>query len=133
MSTDVPVPTPLVIPVRCAPREAPCPTPGKLERRKRILIRTVRTVAYKRVAVPEITYGEYESRCDCRTTFRTAHEDVLPKAKYDNKVQDMDSAQGDDSRIGSTSQNGKRARSYSTRPTSSRLKIRWGLARSVVS
>jgi len=89
MSTDVPVPPPLVIPVGCAPKKAPCPTCGKLGRRKRILTRTVRTVAYKTVAVLEITYGEYEARCDCSTTFRTTPEDVLPKAKYDNKVRDL--------------------------------------------
>jgi len=89
MSTDVPVPPPLVIPVCCAPKKAPCPTCGKLGRRKRILTRTVRTVAYKTVAVLEITYGEYEARCDCSTTFRTTPEDVLPKAKYDNKVRDL--------------------------------------------
>src|ERR1700689_4341443 len=89
MSTDVPLPTPLVIPVFCAPKKAPCPTCGKRGRRKRILTRTVRTVAYKTVAVLEITYGEYEARCDCCTTFRTTPEDVLPKAKYDNKVRDL--------------------------------------------
>ncbi len=56
------------------------------------LIPTTRSAcskAYKRVAVLEITYGEYESRCDCRTTFRTTPGDVLPKAKYDNKVRDL--------------------------------------------
>ena len=89
MSTDVPVPTPLVIPVRCAPKKAPCPTCGKLGRRKRSLKRTVRTVSYKAVAVLEITYGEYHANCDCSTTFRTTPEGVLPKAKYDNKVRDL--------------------------------------------
>jgi transposase-like protein len=89
MSTNVPVPTPLVIPVRCAPKKAPCPTCGKLGRRKRTLTRTVRTISYKAVAVLEITYGEYQARCDCSTTFRTTPEDVLPKAKYDNKVRDL--------------------------------------------
>ena len=89
MSTDVPVPTPLVIPVRCAPKKAPCPTCGKLGRRKRPLTRTVRTVAYKTVAFLEITYGEYQAHCDCCTTFRTTPEGVLPKAKYDNKVRDL--------------------------------------------
>jgi hypothetical protein len=89
MSTDVPLPPPLVIPVWCAPKKAPCPTCGKLGRRKRTLTRTVRTVAYKTVAVLDITYGEYEARCDCCTTFRTTPEDVLPKAKYDNKVRDL--------------------------------------------
>jgi hypothetical protein len=89
MSTDVPVPTPIVIPVRCAPKKAPCPTCGKLGRRKRTLERTVRTLHYKAIAVLKITYGEYEARCDCSTTFRTTPESVLPKAKYDNKVRDL--------------------------------------------
>ena len=82
-------PTPIVIPVHCAPRKAPCPTCGKPGRRKRTLTRIVRTVAYKAVAVLEITYGEYAARCDCRVTFRNTPEGVLPKAKYDNKVRDL--------------------------------------------
>jgi hypothetical protein len=89
MSTDVPVPTPVVIPVRHAPKKAPCPNCGKLGRRKRPLKRTVRTVAYKAVAFLDITYGEYQARCSCSTTFRTTPEGVLPKAKYDNKVRDL--------------------------------------------
>ena len=89
MSTVVPVPTPLVIPVRCAAKKAPCPTCGKLGRRKRPLKRTVRTVAYKAVAFLEITYGEYPARCGCSTTFRTTPEGVLPKAKDDNKVREL--------------------------------------------
>jgi hypothetical protein len=43
-------------------------------------------VAYKAIAFLEITYGEYEAHCNCCTTFRTNPEDVLPKAKYDNRV-----------------------------------------------
>lgn len=89
MSTDVPAPTSVVIPVRCAPKKAPCPTCGKLGRRKRTLKRTVRTLAYKAIAVLEITYGEYQANCDCSTTFRTTPEGVLPKAKYDNKVREL--------------------------------------------
>src|SRR4051794_12586414 len=82
-------PTPIVIPVRCAPKKAPCPKCGKRGRRKRTRTRTVRTVAYKAVAVLEVTYGEYAARCDCRTTFRNSPEGVPPKAKYDNKVRDL--------------------------------------------
>ena len=89
MSTDVPAPTPLVIPVHCAPKKAPCPKCGKRGRRTRTLTRTVRTVAYKTVAFLEITYGEYHARCGCSTTFRNTPEGVLPKAKYDNKVRDL--------------------------------------------
>jgi len=87
MGTDAP--TPIVIPVYCAPRKAPCPECGKQGRRKRILTRTVRTVAYKTIAVLEITYGEYTAGCDCRASFRNTPEGVLPKAKYDNKVRDL--------------------------------------------
>ena len=87
MGTEVP--TPLFIPVHCAPKKAPCPQCGKRGRRKRMLTRTVRTVAYKAIAFLEITYGEYQAKCDCCTTFRTNPEGVLPKARYDNKVRDL--------------------------------------------
>src|SRR5512135_1045751 len=81
-------PTPVVIPVHCAPRKAPCPKCGKHGRRKRTFTRRVRTVAYKWVAVLEITCGEYQARCDCRKTFRNTPQGVLPRALYDNKVRD---------------------------------------------
>ena len=77
------------IPVRCAPAKAPCPTCGKLGRRKATLNRRVRTVAYKQVAFLEVTYGEYRARCDCCTTFRTTPPGVVPKALYDNKVREL--------------------------------------------
>jgi hypothetical protein len=81
--------TPIVIPVHCAPKKAPCPKCGKRGRRKRTVTRRVRTVAYKAVAYLEITYGEYAARCECSITFRNTHEDVLPRAAYDNKVRDL--------------------------------------------
>src|SRR3954465_3897788 len=87
MGTEAP--TPIVIPVHCAPKKAPCPRCGQRGRRKRTVTRRVRTVAYKAVAYLEITYGEYAARCDCSTTFRNTHEDVLPRAAYDNKVRDL--------------------------------------------
>lgn len=87
MGTEAP--TPIVIPVHCARKKAPCPRCGKPGRRKRILTRTVRTVAYKAVAVLEVNYGEYAARCGCRTTFRNSPEGVPPKAKYDNKVREL--------------------------------------------
>jgi transposase-like protein len=87
MGTEAP--TTVVIPVRCAPKKAPCPECGRPGRRKRTLTRTVRTVAYKAVAVLEVTYGEYAARCGCRTTFRNSPEGVPPKAKYDNRVRDL--------------------------------------------
>src|SRR3954467_5989903 len=87
MGTEAP--TPIVIPVRCAPKKAPCPRCGKQGRRKRTKTRRVRTVAYKAVAYLEITYGEYGARCDCSTTFSNTPEGVLPKAHYDNRVRDL--------------------------------------------
>src|SRR3954453_21086459 len=87
MGTEAP--TPVVIPLRCAPKKAPCPKCGKLGRRKRTVTRRVRTVAYKAIAHLEITYGEYAARCDCCTTFRNTPEGVLPRALYDNKVRDL--------------------------------------------
>jgi transposase-like protein len=87
MGTEAP--TPIVIPLDCAPKKAPCPKCGKRGRRKRTVTRRVRTVAYKAVAYLEITYGEYAARCECSTTFRNTHEDVLPRAAYDNKVRDL--------------------------------------------
>lgn len=87
MGTEAP--TPIVIPVHCAPKKAPCPKCGKRGRRKRIVTRRVRTVAYQAVAYLEITYGEYAARCECSKTFRNTHEDVPPRAAYDNKVREL--------------------------------------------
>src|SRR5947208_9232880 len=88
MGTETP--TPIVIPVHCAPRKAPCPKCGKHGRRKRKLPpRRVRTVAYKAVVFLEITCGEYQARCSCCTAFRNTPEGVLPRALYDNTVRDL--------------------------------------------
>src|SRR5918993_895546 len=74
------------IPVHCAPRKAPCPTCGKLGRRKPPHNRQVRTIAYKQVVFLDVTYGEYRPRCGCCTTFRTTPPGVEPRALYDNTV-----------------------------------------------
>ena len=74
------------IPVHCAPCKAPCPTCGKLGRRKATHNRQVRTIAYKQVVFLDVTYGEYRARCGCCTTFRTTPPGVEPRALYDNKV-----------------------------------------------
>jgi hypothetical protein len=76
----------LVHRIRRAPRRAPCPTCGRLGRRKRILRRRVRTLAYRRVAWLEVTYAEYRARCGCRKYYRTWPLDVPPKADYDAAV-----------------------------------------------
>jgi transposase-like protein len=88
MGTDAP--TPIFIPVHCAPKKAPCPKCGKHGRRKRKLApRMVRTVMYKSIAFLEITCGEYAAKCDCCKTFRNTPEGVIPRALYDNKVRDL--------------------------------------------
>ena len=76
------------IPLKCAPSQAPCPTCGKPGKRKDILHRQVRTIAYKQIVYLDITYGEYRARCDCCTTFRTTPPGVEPRALYDNKVRE---------------------------------------------
>jgi len=44
---------------------------------------------YKQIAYLQITCGEYKAHCGRCTTFRTRPEDVLPRARYDNKVRDL--------------------------------------------
>ena len=72
----------LITRIRRAPRRAPCPHCGRLGRRKRILHRRLRTVAYRRVAWVEVTYAEYRSRCGCCKYFRSWPLEVPPKADY---------------------------------------------------
>jgi hypothetical protein len=76
----------IYIPVNCASKKVPCPKCGKRGKLIRTHERTVRTIAYQQVAWLQVTYGEYRARCACCTTFCNTPEDVLPKAKYDNKV-----------------------------------------------
>lgn len=83
---DANTPTAVFIPVSCAPMKAPCPHCGKLAKRVRTGEREVRTIAYRKIAYLKITYGEYQPRCGCCQSFRTAPEDVMPRCKYDNKV-----------------------------------------------
>lgn len=83
---DAEAPECVYIPVTCASKKAPCPKCGKRGKLIRTHTREVRTIAYKKVAWLELTYGEYEARCGCCKTFCNTPEDVLPKAKYDNKV-----------------------------------------------
>src|SRR3954470_21740652 len=72
--------------LRRAPKRAPCPHCGRLGRRKRLLHRRLRTLAYQSVAWLEVTYGEYPSRCGCCKYFRTWPLDVPQKADYDATV-----------------------------------------------
>lgn len=72
--------------IRLAPRHAPCPHCGRRGRRKRILRRRLRSLAYRRVAWLEVTYAEYQARCRCCKYFRTWPLDVPPKSAYDASV-----------------------------------------------
>jgi Transposase len=72
--------------MRRAPKRAPCPTCGRLGRRKRILHRRLRTLVYHAVAWLEVTYAEYRSRCGCCKYFRTWPLDVPQKADYDATI-----------------------------------------------
>jgi hypothetical protein len=74
------------IPLSRAPCQAPCPTCGRRGRRKQVLRRQVRTIAYQQVVFLDITYGEYRARCGCCTTFRTTPPGVDSRALYDDKV-----------------------------------------------
>jgi Transposase len=77
---------PIIKRLRHAPKRAPCPTCGRLGRRKRLLHRRLRTLAYQRVAWLDVTYAEYQARCTCRKYFRTWPVDVPAKADYDATV-----------------------------------------------
>src|SRR6266702_8111943 len=72
--------------LRRAPKRAPCPTCGRLGRRKRTLHRHLRNLVYHAVAWVEVTYAEYKSRCGCCKYFRTWPLDVPQKADYDATV-----------------------------------------------
>jgi hypothetical protein len=74
--------------IRRAPKRAPCPHCGRLARRKRILTRRLRTIAYHAVAWLEVTYAEYQTHCGCRKFFRNWPLDVPQKADYDASVRD---------------------------------------------
>jgi Transposase len=83
----VPVPTRLQF-RRHAPKNAPCPHCGQRARRKRILHRTVRSLAYHAIVQVRLTTAEYRARCGCCKTFRTQVDGIEPKARYDNQVRD---------------------------------------------
>jgi hypothetical protein len=72
--------------LRHAPRQAPCPQCGRRGRRKQLLRRTVRSIAYQAVLLLHVTTAEYRAACGCCTTFRTQVEGIEPKARYDNRV-----------------------------------------------
>ena len=72
--------------VCCRPKTFPCPVCGKRGRRKRLLVRVIRSLAYRQEAFAEIRYAEYRSRCECAKTFRSWPKGYPPKAGYDERV-----------------------------------------------
>src|SRR5260370_8369831 len=77
---------PVIRRLRSAPKRAPCPTCGRLGRRKRLLHRRLRPLAHQQPAWLDVTYAEYQARCSCCKFFRTWPLDVPPKADYDAAV-----------------------------------------------
>ena len=81
--------TPLRV-VFCRPKTYPCPSCGTRGRRKRLLVRVIRSLAYRQEAFTEVRYAEYRSRCDpatkCPKTFRSWPEGCPQKAGYDDRV-----------------------------------------------
>jgi hypothetical protein len=77
---------PNVCVVRCTPKTHPCPHCGKRGRRKRSLLRRIRSLAYRQEAWLDVHYAEYQSRCDCCKFFRSWPLDVPPKSDYDDLV-----------------------------------------------
>jgi hypothetical protein len=77
---------PTVRVVRRAPRSHPCPHRGKRGRRKRLLHRRIRSLAYRQVAFLDVHYAEYKARCGCRRYFRSWPLDVPARSDYDEAV-----------------------------------------------
>ncbi len=67
--------------VRCAPRAHPCPHCGEAARRRRLLRRRLRSLAYRREAHLDVHYAEYRCR-PCGRSFRSWPLDVPPRSAY---------------------------------------------------
>jgi len=76
--------------VSCCPKTFPCPTCGRLGRRKNRtpLTRQVRSIAYKEIVVLDIEYAEYRAECECCKTFSSSPPGIDLRRRYDNKVRD---------------------------------------------
>ena len=72
--------------VSCCAHTHPCPTCGTRGRRKKVLTREVRSMAYREVVILEVTYAEYRARCACCQTFRSSPPGIGPRCQYDNRV-----------------------------------------------
>ena len=73
---------------RCTPKTHACPKCGKRGRRKRVLHRRIRSLAYKQEAYVDVYYAEYKARCPCCKFFRSWPLEVPPKSDYDERVRD---------------------------------------------
>lgn len=74
--------------VSCCAHTHPCPTCGTRGRRKEMLTREVRSIAYREVVIFEVTYAEYRARCGCCKTFRSSPPGIGPRCRYDNQVRE---------------------------------------------
>ena len=74
--------------VSCCPRTYPCPECGKRGRRKQVLHREVRSIAYGKILYLKVTYAEYRATCGCSKTFRSRPEGIDLRCHYDSKVRE---------------------------------------------
>src|ERR1700722_6518232 len=81
-----PKPGEKVVAVRCQPKSYPCPTCGRRGHRQRRLDRFVRSLDWGKPLWLHVFYAEYTARCDCRKSFRSFPDGIIPKADYDNLV-----------------------------------------------
>jgi hypothetical protein len=72
--------------VHCTPKTHACPHCGTHGRRKRLLHRRIRSLAYRQEAWIDVYYAEYQARCSCCKFFRSWPLLVPPKADYDDQV-----------------------------------------------
>ena len=77
---------PLLRVVSCRPKTHPCPACGTRGRRQRLLVRVIRSLAYRQEAFTEVRYAEYRSDCECSKTFRSWPKGHPQKADYDDLV-----------------------------------------------
>jgi hypothetical protein len=79
-----------IVKLSCCPKTFPCPTCGRLGRRKNRtpLTRQVRTIAYHEIVFFNIEYAEYRAECECCKTFCSSPPGIDPRQRYDNKVRE---------------------------------------------
>jgi transposase-like protein len=74
--------------VSCCPSSYACPNCGKPGRRKQVLNREVRSIAFGEIKILDVSYAEYRATCDCCRTFRSSPPGIDPRCHYDNQVRD---------------------------------------------